>query len=193
MQRYGLTTRSPEALVLSTPFNWKALRAQKELEDFGDRPEGDEFRYPLTQIVFPNQVRKRRVEIHTTKRAPIIKPIRGSTARIAAVGDTFVQTLDRPELCGGMAHVLDVWDEHARTYANEIIAAIDNAPEKLIKVRAGYILSERIGVHDLRIERWTQFAQRGGSQRLDPSQPYASKYSEKWMISLNVSAADGSA
>jgi predicted transcriptional regulator of viral defense system len=193
MQRYGLTTRSPEALTLSTPLNWKELAAQRERDDFGEALDEDAFLVRLTPITLPEHVRKRRVEVHTTKRTPVVKPIRESVARIASVGDTFVQTLDRPELCGGMAHVLDVWNEHARTFVDEIITAIGKAPEKLIKVRAGYILSERMGIADTRIEDWVRFAQRGGSQRLDPSQPYVSNHSEKWMISLNVPFAESAA
>ena len=94
--------------------------------------------------------------------------------------------LDQPALCGGMAHVLDVWVAHAPPFVEEIIAAIDRAPEKIIKVRAGYIFNELLQISDERIEAWARFAQRGGSRRLDPAKAYVNRYSEKWMISLNV-------
>ncbi|MBK5956688.1 hypothetical protein CCR97_00350 [Rhodoplanes elegans] len=185
MQRYGLTTRAPEALTLSVP--WAVDREQKESEDFGAPASPDEFRVRLFEAPLPKKVRGRLVSLHSTKRTPVVKPIRGSAARIASVGETFVQMLDRPELCGGMAHIVAVWDEHARTYAEDIISAVDRATEKIIKVRAGYLLQERLGIGDPRVEAWSQFAQRGGSRRLDPSRPYVNRYSEKWMISLNAS------
>jgi predicted transcriptional regulator of viral defense system len=192
MQRYGLTTRAPQALTLSTPRDWRGEANRLERLDSGLFPDA-QFRVPLRHIPFPKEVRRRPVALHATARTPAIKPIRGSRARIAAIGEVFVQMLDRPELCGGMAHVLEVWGEHAVTYVQDIIPAIEAAPEKIVKVRAGYILDERLRLHDPRIETWSRFAQRGGSRRLDPSRRYVSTYSDKWMISLNVDAPESSA
>lgn len=185
MQRYSLTDRIPETLILSTPQKWNVARDLKKQEDYPDLGK-DEYAAPLKQLTWPDIIRKRAVTLHKTVRNPVVKNIRGSRARIAAVGETFVQMLDRPELCGGMNHIIDVWDSHASVYVEEIITAVNNADESIIKVRAGYLLEERLGIEDPRILEWLQFAQRGGSRKLDPSTPYVSRYSEKWMISLNV-------
>ncbi len=112
--------------------------------------------------------------------------LRGTRARISTIGQTFADMLERPNLAGGMAHVLDVWSNHADIYVEDIIECIDTRPQKLIKVRAGYILDEYLGIKDSRIEQWLGYAQRGGSQRLDPDSAYTGKFSEKWMISLNA-------
>jgi flavin-binding protein dodecin len=85
-----------------------------------------------------------------------------------------------------MGHVLDVWDRAAEPWTNEIIEAVDGAESKIDKVRAGYILEERLEIDDARVRAWKAFAQRGGSRKLDPEAPYAPAFSETWMISLNV-------
>ena len=81
---------------------------------------------------------------------------------------------------------LEIWDYHAEIYLQEIIAAVNDYASSIVKVRAGYILTERMGLSDSRIEAWKRFAQRGGSRKLDPSRPYAPTFSEAWMLSLNV-------
>jgi len=94
--------------------------------------------------------------------------------------------LSNPELCGGMAHVIDVWKESAKTYLDEIIQAIDKSPKSIIKCRAGYIIEQILNIKDCKVSKWSEFAQRGGSRVLDPNSPYAPEFSEKWMISINV-------
>lgn len=185
MQRYGLTNRIPETLSLSSPAAWTDVRNEKLDRDYPDR-SSLAYIAPLLRIQFPDVIRRRPVFLHKTVRTPKIRPIRGTALRIASVGETFVQTLDRPELCGGMPHVYDVWAEHARTYVYEIIQAVDAATEAIIKVRAGYLLEEVLGIQDSRIAAWESFAQRGGSRKLDPKAPYVPIFSEKWKISLNV-------
>ncbi len=186
MQRYSLTNRIPAALNLSTPKKWNLARDEKVAADYGDKLDPDTYIAPLSQLTWPEAIRRRQIMLHRTVRTPVVRTIRGSSARIAAIGETFVQMLDRPELCGGMEHVVEVWEQHAEIYLEEIIVAVNHADESIIKVRAGYLLEERLGIHDNRILAWTSFAQRGGSRKLDASAPYVSTYSEKWMISLNA-------
>lgn len=189
MQRYSLTNRIPVALNLSTPRDWGAARQLKLIEDYGDvSPE--RYKAPLAQLSFPEKLRGRTIALHKTVRTPKLKAVRGSAARIAAIGETFMQMLDRGELCGGMAHVIDVWDQHASTYFEEIVAAVDDANEAIIKVRAGYLLEERLGLSDPRISAWEAYAQRGGSRKLDASAAYEPRYSEKWKISLNAGSRE---
>jgi predicted transcriptional regulator of viral defense system len=94
--------------------------------------------------------------------------------------------LTEPGLCGGMRHVLDVWENEAGQWVPEIVAAIDQLDIKIVKVRAGYILSEIMDIDHPALHNWEKFAQRGGSRKLDPDADYAPEFSERWMISINV-------
>jgi len=88
-----------------------------------------------------------------------------------------------------MAHVIDVWEEHiaamTRQNISELMSLLQEAPP-IVKVRAGYILEERLGMSVEGIEELSKSAQRGGSRILDPQKPFAPTFSEKWMLSLNV-------
>ena len=187
MQRYALTDRSPDSLILSTPAIalWRSLRDEKVRGDYGVRDNTEEIK-PLDFIDLPDRLRSRQVNRHQVKYPPQSVRVRGSFVRVAKIGDTFEQTLDKPEWCGGMSHVLDVWEKNARQYLTEIVEAVDRSPRSIIKVRAGYILDELLGIKKPEIENWQQFAQRGGSRKLSPTEEYKPVYSEKWMISINV-------
>lgn len=194
MQRHGLTNRNPAALHLSTlsaPL-WREARDQRVLADYGHpleiaesatRPAGA---VPLEKIKLPSPLRGRSIELHTTKYPAETRPIRGSYARIATIGDVFAQMLDSPEDCGGMAHVIEIWAKESGPFIDQIIKAVDNNHTDIVKVRAGYLLEVLLSINDPRVDAWQQFAQRGSSRKLDASKPYLPTFSEKWMLSVNV-------
>lgn len=196
MQRLGLTNRTPAELHLTSPEPrlWAALRDQRMVQDYGSLsgPESEptiglfEERVRLERIGLPKKLRGRAIAFHTTKYLAETRPIRGSFARIAAIGDVFVQMLDDPTLCGGMSHVIEVWANEAKPYLEDIIKATDRHHSGIVKVRAAYLLETLFSLKDSRIDAWQQFAQRGSSRKLDPTRPYLPTYSEKWMLSLNV-------
>lgn len=191
MARYGLTDRRPEALHLRAPERQLARRllADAMIQDYGEDVladlEEDQKIQPHT-LAHPVKVRDRPLALFRTRHPGASLPIRGTYARIATIGQTFADMLEEPGACGGMAHVLEVWQEHADLYLEDIIPAVERAPHAIIKVRAGYILDELLGLRDQRIQAWIRYAQRGSSRRLDPDRPFAPTYSEKWMLSLNV-------
>ena len=189
MQRYGHTNRRPEALFLTTPASkaGKKLTTEKMTKDHSEdvfSPYHDIV--PLRLVHHPEAVRDRLINEYRTDYMGASIQIRGTLARITTIGQTFIDMLDQPSRCGGMLHVIDVWREHAPTHLDEIIPLIDGARTAITKVRAGYILTEALNLDDSRVSAWKRFAMRGGSRVLDPSKPYAPKYSEEWQISINV-------
>ena len=54
------------------------------------------------------------------------------------------------------------------------------------KVRAGYILEERLALSNEVIDSWAQYAQRGGSRKLDATAEYIPQWSDKWCLSINT-------
>lgn len=189
LQRYGLTNRRPEHLLLAEPtpkLRRELVRGLME-HDYGDvLKDPDTEIEPAKAVKHPPEVRGRPISIDTTKFPSDQILVKGSLSRIATIGQTFLNTLASPDLNGGMAHVIDIWSEHAATYLEEIIERVNRAEKGIWKVRAGYILEEHIHIRDPRISAWASFAQRGSSRVLDPGKPFAPLFSEKWMLSLNA-------
>lgn len=195
MQRWGLTDRRPDALHLVVPAAPAARRRAEERIAMDRRhildAAGEEGGVPLTNPRPPAILRGRKTVVVTAKELGRWIRVRGGHARLATVGQTFLDMLDRPDLCGGMAHIRDIWREYADVHLEDIAIAIDDAASPIVKVRAGYLLDELLGLGDDsrasgRIAGWLRFAQRGSSRVLDPSKPFAPDHSEKWMLSLNV-------
>jgi predicted transcriptional regulator of viral defense system len=187
MQRYGLTDRSPEALHITRPSRqiWNAMRLEKLSRDLP--PEHvQEASGVLLHFGINPTLRRRPMTVHETKYPAKTTEVRGENTRIAEIGQVFVDMLAQPHLCGGIHHALEVWDSQAKAWLSHIVEAVESESASIVKVRAGYILSERLGISDPRIEAWKVFAQRGGSRKLDPDAPYAPTFSEAWMISLNA-------
>ncbi len=185
MQRWGLTDRNSEALLLTRPNRDTVKETLQAIMDERIYP-GEENPYPLQRVTHPKKVRKRQISMHETKALGESLKIRGNNTRLSTIGQTFLDMVQKPDLCGGMSHVMDVWKEHAGSYLEEIVTAVDTASSDLVKSRAGYILEDLNQLKHPTIENWKALGQRGSSRRLDPSKDFASEFSEIWMISLNV-------
>ena len=183
---HGLSSKRPSPLHLSTPERrqWRARRAA-DIAALGLADVADRLSY--NRVHFSDRLRRRSVVLHETS-SPAATIALGPV-RVSTLGATFLDTLAEPARCGGMGEVLKLWDQHARSYLAEIVAAVDQVETKILKVRAGYILTERLGLEQPEISVWQAFAQRGGSRKLDPDRPYAPIYSERWMLSLNAEDA----
>lgn len=190
MQRYGVTLRRPDALHITRP-TAEVVKGFLVDQQAKDNPRlifpQEVLKAPaLKQVGHPRKIRGRNLTVKKTKFPGTARQVRGSNVRVASIGQVFLDMLDDPELCGGMSHVVEVWEQHAKTYLKEISQRIEDAGTGIVKVRAGYILSERMNIKSEFINGWEAYAQRGGSRRLDPDRDYAPNFSEKWMISINA-------
>jgi len=189
MAHHGLTNRIPHRLFLSSPPppEWREEARKKMEQDLG----GEFQNYVdagMPVLTKPKIHKIGRTEVHilnTRNRGAFLK-IAGSPLRVSKIGRVFLEMLRNPELCGGMRHVIETYEQHAEKYLLLVINEIDRNGEPIDKVRAGYILDERMKISNPAIEGWTRFAQRGGSRKLDSSAGYFHEWSEKWMLSLNL-------
>ncbi|MCA6573917.1 MAG: hypothetical protein ACK6BN_09000 [Pseudanabaena sp.] len=191
MSYHGLTDRIPKKLFISSPPNdtWRSLAKEKMQKDLGDSFESY-CEHGLPKLVRPtnmNKIDKTDLYCLNSMRLGAYKNVRGRSLRVSTIGRTFLDMLRNPELCGGINHILDVFDEYGEKYLRLITDDIDKNGEPIDKVRAGYILNERLGINNNEIiNGWSSLAQRGGSRKLDSSSEYSPKWSDKWKISLNI-------
>lgn len=189
---HGLA-RSPAELHVLTPdrANWMeaANRNMEAILGFPpEEAESDELPFRMTPPNPLGEVRGTKVYRHEGKDS--VAATANSGTRATGIGHTFRDTLDKPAWCGGIAEVVRVWRDQAAAHRDAIIAAIDASPEKIVRVRAGYLMDEVLGIADPRIDAWQADAQRGSSRKLDAAAPYASTFSARWMLSINVTSLD---
>ena len=185
MQQWGLTDRSPRFLMFTRPDRKTATALYTKIMGNSQYPLPPKH-LRLHHIVHPDTVRGLSLRVFESKSSGAYAKAPGTNVRVATIGQTFLDMLRHPRWCGGMVHVLDVYDEHAVRWSEEIINAVETCNSNLVKSRAGYILEERLGVSDKLIDSWKTLSQRGGSRKLDPLKDYAPVYSDTWMISINV-------
>lgn len=189
MAYYGLSNRLPKVLyfVSPEPRLWGELareRMKKELEDL--YPRYIEAGLPHLRHSKVEKIDGVLIEQIRTKASGGWRNANEGALRVSGIGRTFLDMLQRAEFCGGVRHVLEVFEEFGKQHLSAIIAELNLNGTKVDRVRAGYILETYCGIHDPRVDAWTVDASRGGSRKLDPQAEYSSIFSERWSLSLNV-------
>jgi predicted transcriptional regulator of viral defense system len=190
MTHHGITDKFPRTLYICTlpsrAWHEKAEAQQKK-----------EVGYDSGELVSMGLPHLKRFSIPTYNGTTIVRhesahyggfvQVHGRPMRVASIGRTFLDMLRKPDLCGGISHVINVFRDHAPTYKKLIINEFQQHGSKIDKVRAGYLLDEVLGILDEITEaEWLLCTQRGGSQKLDAKGEYYHEFSEKWSLSINV-------
>lgn len=190
MAYHGLTNRIPEILFLSSPApaKWREFARERMVKDFeGDYPAYLQSRLPRLTRIDIVKIGRRPVNRYASVHLGAFKSVKDRPLKVSTIGRSFLDMLQKPELCGGIRHVLDVFEGSGERYWALIADEIDQHGKSIDKVRAGYILEKYCGLHSERIEAWLKHAQRGGSQKLDPAGEYRGEtYSERWSLSINI-------
>ena len=190
MDYHGLTQRMPAMLFLSSPSpaEWPAFAEARMQRDLG-KPQLESYRAAgLPALIRPrfDKLERQTVKVYTSLHLGAFIAVRDRALRVATVGRTFLDMIREPDLCGGIYHVLEVFEAHAATYLRLITDEIEQHGTKIDKVRAGYILDERCGLKSATLDRWQAEVQRGGSRKLYAKGDYSSRFSERWSLSLNI-------
>mgnify|MGYP000000176157 FL=1 len=189
MEYHGLTDRFPKILYLTTPDDkaWRTQADARMAADLGERLSAyRQTGLPVLRRQPSQSIEGHHVELMRRSHLGAFRVVRSTGVRVATIGRTFLDMVREPELCGGILHVIDVYRSQAAQYLSLIVDDAERHGTAIDKVRLGFLLTEVCHLSDPRIEGWTRHAQRGGSRKLDPQAEYDPRYSEKWMLSINV-------
>jgi len=189
MAFHGLTNRLPKVIYFVTPDNerWRVMAKEKMIKDLNEAYQAFiEAQLPLLRHSSVKKIDGMLIEQFRTKSVGGWRHARDGLLRVTGIGRTFLDMLQRSDLCGGIRHVLDVYEESAGSHLGAIIAELNSHGTKIDRVRAGYILEEICHLSDDRISAWVEDTSRGGSRKLDPQAEYSSNFSERWSLSINV-------
>ena len=196
MDYHGLTDRLPKLLfVTSLPQpQWGRLATEKMQKAFGADGLATYLQAglpPLRRLRL-DKIQRKILSVHTSVHCDpgAYVTVQGKPRRVATIGRTFLDMLREPDLCGGIYHVLDIFAEEAPRYLRLIVDEIDRHGTNIDKVRAGYVLAERLKLTQPAFDVWRTFAQRGGSRKLYAQAGYSPRFSETWCLSINIDEAE---
>jgi predicted transcriptional regulator of viral defense system len=191
---HGLTDRLPKTIFLSRPSRkqWRALADARAEGELG--PAAHLYfhcKLPKYRFVEFTRVRKHLVQTWSSTRLDrelqsAFKRVESPQIRVATIGRCFLDMVRSPELCGGIHHVMETYEEHAARYLNLIVSEIDAHGTKVEQARAGYLIERVITKSNPVINKWSTAVVRGGSRKLDPSAEYSEEFSERWALSINA-------
>lgn len=189
MEYYGLTDRFPRILYLTTPpaAEWRKQAHERMQRELGERYEAY-VATRLPKLARPKWSKIDRTTVVLQERSQLgaFKHVPDSALRVATLGRVFLDMTREPQLCGGIQHVIDIFASDARQYLRLIVDECERHGKAIDKVRAGYLLTEVCRIQDPIVESWSQYAQRGGSRKLNPEAEYTSEFSDRWKLSINV-------
>lgn len=190
MEYHGITNRMPKILYISTPAkgNWKDLANELMHKELGDDISTyRQNKLPLMSRIKLEKIKNTSIHTYSSLHYGAYRAVKDTKIKVSTIGRTFLDMIRSPDLCGGIYHIIEVYQEYSKPYLNLIIDEVDRHGKPIDKVRAGYILEEKCGIRNNHsIESWLKVVQRGGSRKLDPTQEYSSTYSERWCLSLNI-------
>jgi predicted transcriptional regulator of viral defense system len=186
MEWHNLTDRIPKAIYITTCTQSKFRQLAKVLaeQDFPNTPHLPGV--PAKHHKLSKKLNDKIIHEHTSNKFQMKKELYNTGGiRVSSIGETFLDMLRHPEYCGGVNHILDVFAEHAQQYLPVIVRTINKQGVSIDKVRAGYLLEEKLKLKHPDFDEWKKHAQRGGSRKFIASSPYKNHYSSTWCISLN--------
>ncbi|WP_100637092.1 type IV toxin-antitoxin system AbiEi family antitoxin domain-containing protein [Marinomonas sp. ef1] len=185
MDYHGLTERIPKVIQIMIP----SKETYKDLlhEKYSDSDIEENTYLKQRSIEIRKKIENKTFQYYKSKNFTVFKEIPDSGGvRVSPIGKTFLDMLQNPDECGGLSHVIDVFEENFEDNKRLIIKEFDKNGKAIDKARLGFIIESLLGISDQKFDEWANKAQRGGSRKLSPKDEFSPYFSERWCISINL-------
>lgn len=138
----------------------------------------------------PTSIGNRRVYWTRTKSdwdfGHMIGQVEGTPVYLTDLERTLLDCLRWPDRCGGVLTVFRAWRRAAENLnLDRFVEYVDRMDQAILRQRAGFLV-EQLGFTHPRVDDWMRRAVRGSSAKLVANRDFASRFSERWNLSLNV-------
>jgi len=179
---HGMTDRFPKVInyVIFKRSDWvaKYTDVNNPISDFGKR-------YYLPSYPVDRKFPEKFLKISIKKDVIDFSEKNDGLIRVHAIEPLLIDCLKNPELCGGLDHVIDIFEEYGASLSARLIEYTDQKGSLMDKARIGFILEKVCDVKSNRFQYWKPQMLRGGSRIFSPKNPHSSWYDPDWLISLN--------
>src|SRR5690606_7430008 len=145
---HGLTDRLPKTLFLTNPSAklWRALSEHRlEIQLKALLPVYQQANLPPYRRTSIQRIQGRPLNIWSSSRLDeayqaAFKRVDGGGRRVATLGRRFLDMVRSRDLCGGIYHVVEVFENEEPAHAEAIILELNQHGNKLEQARVGYLL-----------------------------------------------------
>ena len=113
-----------------------------------------------------------------------------NNCHIQNIVDLYLDMLKAPHYCGGISHVLKIYQDHLiedQKLLSDILDILDKTGSIIDKARVGCILNKVFAIESSQLDKWKfeQIGKRGSSRKLFSNFEFDSFFDEEWNISIN--------
>ena len=188
MRHYSITDRIPKKIQIEIPSRpkWKSLLVEdiKKMDVLAkDKDMILNYlpRYPKSNEIY---FKKRILVSSTSKSLPYLTLDNG--VRVVEIGALFVEMINNPIECGGIEHVMDVFEEYGLIFKKKIYkAALESS--LISQARIGFIFEQILEQSDTEILKMKSRNKdlRGGSRVFLTGEDFSNVINIEWNLSLN--------
>jgi len=188
MRHYSITDRIPKKIQIEIPSRpkWKALLTEDIKKMDVSAKDKDIIlkylpRYPKSDEIYF----KKRILVSSI-RTPLPYLTLDNGVRVVEIGALFVEMINNPKECGGIEHVMDVFQEYGLIFKKKIYkVALESS--LIAQARIGFIFEQILEQSDPEILKMKSRNKdlRGGSRVFLTGEDFSNIINIEWNLSLN--------
>ncbi len=169
--------------LLDLPYVPEHLRKQFNLQEYFD--------YILPIYPYEDIFINKQLIVLSEKNLNLDNLVRHGDLRVQNHFDLLLDTLRKPQYCGGFTHVFEVFNNNIDRFLDGLIHYASNEGTCIDRARLGFMLEKMLFIKHPSLSKWKyeMTDKRGGSRKLIAANNFEEHFDSDWNISLNHSLA----